>query len=73
VPETNMDQLKVIKLSISLSVQLMLNRLDKLNNFNNLKYKQNLQLQQTKTATTLITDQSQISISITWSPDSVAK
>jgi len=45
----------------------------KLNNFNNQKYKQNLQLQQTKTTTTLITDQSQISILITWSLDSVAK
>ena len=55
-----------------LFVQLMLNTLNKLNNFNNLKYKQNLQLQQTKTTTTLITDQSQISILITWSPDSVA-
>jgi len=53
----------------------MLNKLNKLNNlsnFNNLIYEQNLQLQQTKTTTTLITDQSQISILITWSPDSVA-
>ena len=72
-PETKVDEQKVIKLSISLSVQLMLNRLNKLNNFNNLKYKQNLQLQQTKTTTTLIIDHSQISILITWSPDSVAK
>jgi len=51
----------------------MLNRVNKLNNFNNQKYKQNLQLQQTITTTTLITDQSQISILIMWSPDSVAK
>jgi len=45
----------------------------KLNNFNNQKYNQNLQLQRTKTTTTLNSDQSQISILITWSPDSVAK
>jgi len=49
----------------------MLNRLNKLNNFNNQKYKQNLQLQRTKT--TLNSDQSQISILITWPPDSGAK
>jgi len=42
----------------------MLNSLNKLNNFNNQKYKQNLQLQRTKTTTTLNTDQSQISISV---------
>ena len=65
-------RIKGNQLSIWLSVQVMLNRLNKLNNFNNQKYKQNLQLQQTKTAT-LNTDQSQISILITWSPDSVAK
>jgi len=51
----------------------MLNRLNKLNNFSNLKYKHYLQVQQTKTTITLITDQSQISILITRSPDSVAK
>jgi len=37
-PDTNMDERKVIKLSISLSVQLMLNRLNKLNKLNNFNY-----------------------------------